>query len=227
MPQANYSPKNEALHNLKKEMDSDESLQLKESNLVFGEGNPDTAVLFIGEAPGFHENAKGRPFVGLAGKLLDAMIIGLGWKREDIYITNIVKRRPPENRDPSPEEIASYSPYLMKQIEIIDPKIIATLGRFSMNFFFPEAKISRDQGKIFWWQDRLIVPLYHPAAALRRTEVKEELKRSFAKLPRIKAKYEEFKKDKELKTVEAPVTPVGSPKASEAKKDGEKQKSLF
>ena len=196
MPQANYSPKTDALHNLKHEMEEDKSLPLLESNLVFGEGNPDTDVLFIGEAPGYHENMQGRPFVGQAGKLLDAMILGLGWKREDIYITNIVKRRPPENRDPLPEEIAAYSPYLMKQLEIINPKIIAPLGRFSMNFFLPDAKISLAQGKIFWWKDRLLMPLYHPAAALRATAVKDALKVSFAKLPVVKKKYEEFVRDR-------------------------------
>jgi len=208
MSQTNYSPKEEALTSLKEEIKNNNKLPLTESNLVFGEGNPDADILFIGEAPGFHENIQGKPFVGRAGKLLDAMIVGLGWKREDVYITNIVKRRPPENRDPLPEEIEAYSPYLMRQVEIINPKIIATLGRFSMNFFFPEAKISRDQGKVFWWKERLIVPLYHPAAALRSTSVKEALEKSFAKLPVIKNKYEEFKKSRELKMVtEEPAPP--------------------
>ena len=152
--------------------------------------------MFIGEAPGYYENLEGRPFVGRAGRLLTELMNGLGWKREDVYITNIVKRRPPENRDPFPEEIAAYSPYLMKQVEIINPKIIATLGRFSMNFFLPMALISRDQGKILWWKDKLIVPLYHPAAALRSTKVKEELKKSFAKLPAVLKKYDQFLKER-------------------------------
>lgn len=221
MPQANYSPKLEALHNLKKEMEGNKSLPLQESNLVFGEGNPDTDILFIGEAPGYHENVQGRPFVGQAGKLLDAMILGLGWKREDIYITNIVKRRPPENRDPFPEEIAAYSPYLMKQLEIINPKIIATLGRFSMNFFLPDAKISLAQGKIFWWQDRLLVPLYHPAAALRATAVKDALKISFAKLPIIKKKYEEFVRNRESKKAENPAKSEPEPTIKEKHKQAE------
>ncbi len=196
MPLTNYSPKVEALNNLKSELEENKSLPLLESNLVFGEGDPDTQVLFIGEAPGFYENLERRPFVGRSGQLLTELINGLGWKREDVYITNIVKRRPPENRDPSPHEIAAYSPYLMRQVEIINPKIIAPLGRFSMNFFLPTAKISRDQGKILWWENRLIVPLYHPAAALRSISVKEELKKSFAKLPIIEKKYEKFLKDK-------------------------------
>jgi len=196
MPLTNYSPKEEALHNLRQEIEENKSLPLQESNLVFGEGSPDAEIVFIGEAPGYYENLEGRPFVGRAGRLLTELMNGLGWKREDVYITNIVKRRPPENRDPFPEEIAAYSPYLMKQVEIINPKIIATLGRFSMNFFLPMALISRDQGKILWWKDKLIVPLYHPAAALRSTKVKEELKKSFAKLPAVLKKYDQFLKER-------------------------------
>ncbi len=192
----NYNSKMEALHELQKEMEEDKDLPLKNANLVFGEGNPNSEILFIGEAPGFYEDLQKRPFVGRSGQLLNAMIESLGWKREDIYITNIVKRRPPDNRDPLPEEIASYSPYLMRQVEIINPLIIATLGRFSMNFFMPTGKISRDQGKIFWLGDRLIMPLYHPAAALRSTTVKDDLKKSFVRLPIIKKKYEEFLKEK-------------------------------
>ncbi len=190
MSHDNYSSKTEALHQLHKEMEEDASLPLRKANLVFGEGNSNSEILFIGEAPGFYEDVQKRPFVGRSGQLLNIMIESLGWKREDIYITNIVKRRPPENRDPLPEEIASYSTYLMRQVEIINPKIIATLGRFSMNFFIPTGKISRDQGKIFWLGERLIVPLYHPAAALRSTTVKNDLKKSFAKLPIILKKYE-------------------------------------
>src|SRR3989344_9625212 len=192
----NYSSKTEALHQLQQEMEENKNLPLREANLVFGEGNADSEILFIGEAPGFYEDVQKRPFVGRSGQLLNAMIEGLGWKREDIYITNIVKRRPPDNRYPLPEEIEAYSPYLMRQVEIINTKIIATLGRFSMNFFMPAGKISRDQGKIFWLGERLIMPLYHPAAALRSTTVKEELKKSFVKLPIIKKKYEKFLKEK-------------------------------
>lgn len=206
MPYNDYSSKEEALHNLKMEMGCDESLPLMEANLVFGEGSPDAKVMFIGEAPGYYENLEGRPFVGRAGKLLTAFIEGIGWKRDSVYITNIVKRRPPANRDPEPDEIAAYAPYLLKQVEIINPKIIAPLGRFSMNFFLPLAKISRDQGKIFWWKDNLIIPLYHPAAALRSTTVKEELKKSFAKLPIVLKKYDQFLKEKANKGAEEGVS---------------------
>jgi DNA polymerase len=177
--------KQAALAALEGEMKSDLSLPLREANLVFGEGNPDCAALFIGEAPGFHEDRLGRPFVGRGGQLLDQLIKSVGWKREDVYITNIVKRRPPENRDPMPDEIAAYAPYLARQVEIINPKIIAALGRFAMNYFLPAAKMTRDQGKAFRAGGRVIVPLFHPAAALRSTGVLRELEAAFAKLPDV------------------------------------------
>lgn len=178
--------KQEALEKLKKEIESTK-LPLSESNLVFGEGNPDCTVMFIGEAPGFTENELKRPFVGRAGKLLDAGITSIEWKREDVYITNIVKRRPPDNRDPLPEEIEAYKPFLSRQIDIINPRIIATLGRFSMNYFLPLAKITRDQGKVFEQNGRTIYPVFHPAAALRNPSVMKEFKESFRKLPEVVA----------------------------------------
>ncbi len=175
------------LETLQRELETAD-LPLKSSaNLVFGEGNIDCAVMFIGEAPGQNEDIQKRPFVGRAGKLLDECITAIGWKRDDVYITNIVKRRPPDNRDPIPDEIEAYKPFLARQIEIINPKIIATLGRFSMNYFLPFAKISRDHGKIFKPAGRLIFPLYHPAAALRATEVLNQLREDFKKLPDILA----------------------------------------
>ena len=127
------------LKKLEGEIAADKTLPLK-SNLVFGEGNPDCEVLFIGEAPGRDEDIQKRPFVGRSGQLLRKSIRELGWKETNVYITNIVKRRPPENRDPSPEEIEKYKPYLTQQIEIINPKIIVPLGRFSMNYFCPWRK---------------------------------------------------------------------------------------
>jgi DNA polymerase len=153
-----------------------------DSNLVFGEGNPNCQIMFIGEAPGLTEDKMKRPFVGRAGQLLNKMIESVGWKREDVYITNIVKRRPPENRDPLPEEIEAYKPFLSRQIEIISPKLIATLGRFSMNYFLPSAKISRDQGKLFTVDNRQIFPIFHPAAALRNPLVMKEFALSFKTL---------------------------------------------
>ena len=177
--------KKAALAKLEREL-TEANLPLKKSaNLVFGEGDVNCAVMFIGEAPGFNEDLQKRPFVGRAGKLLDECIKEINWKRADVFITNIVKRRPPDNRDPTEEEITAYKPYLARQIEIINPKVIATLGRFSMNYFLPLAKISRDHGKIFEFDGRIIFPLYHPAAALRATAVLNDLKADFKKLPAV------------------------------------------
>lgn len=187
--------KTKELEQLEAEIAADEHLPLRESNLVFGEGNIDTEVLFIGEAPGQREDELKRPFVGRSGQLLDKMIEEIGWRRTNVYITNIVKRRPPDNRDPLPEEIEAYKPYLARQIEIIRPKIIAPLGRFSMNYFLPTAKISRDQGKLFRAGRYFIYPLFHPAAALRSTGTLEELRAAFLNLPRALAKITELAKE--------------------------------
>lgn len=189
-----YMTKEEQLKKLEEEMRADKSLQLN-TNLVFGEGNPDCQVLFIGEAPGEQEDIQKRPFVGRGGQLLNRMIEKIGWKREDVYITNIVKRRPPNNRDPLPEEIETYKPYLTKQIEIINPKIIATLGRFSMNYFNPNLKISRDHGKVFRINGRLLVPFFHPAAVLRNPNLLDEYEKEFQKLPKIVEKADELLKE--------------------------------
>ena len=205
------------LKKLEEEIASDNSLPLRESNLVFGEGNHDCEVMFIGEAPGFHEDKLARPFVGRSGQLLDVLIKSIGWERKDVYITNIVKRRPPENRDPLPEEIELYKPYLARQIEIINPKVIATLGRFSMNYFLPAAKIMRDQGKLFRLNSgKFLVPIIHPAAALRSTSVLKALEASFKKLPSILNKIEELKSQ-----------PAIQPKNSVDDQPEESQESLF
>ena len=171
------------LEKLEQEMANDKSLPLPESNLVFGEGNPDCEVLFVGEAPGFNEDRERRPFVGRAGQLLRKCIRELLWREDDVYITNIVKRRPPENRDPNEDEIKSYKPYLARQIDIISPKIIVPLGRFSMNYFLPLAKITRDQGKLFKVDKYFILPMLHPAAALRGTGAMKMFEDTFVKLP--------------------------------------------
>ncbi len=177
-------------------------------NPVPGEGNPNSEILFIGEAPGFNENQLGRPFVGVSGKLLRKNLGMNGWKDEDVYITNIVKFRPPENRDPTPEEIEFFKPFLDEQIKIIDPKIIVTLGRFSMYKFFGEGvSISRIHGlprKIEWEGKTITVfPMYHPAAALRQGSVMREFEEDFRKLKALLApeeipvKIEEKPKEKE------------------------------
>ncbi len=170
---------------LEAEMAADASLPLREANLVFGEGSTDCEVMYIGEAPGFNEDRLKRPFVGRGGQLLNQMIESIGWKRADVYITNIVKRRPPENRDPLPWEIEAYKPYLTRQIEIIDPPVIVALGRFAANYFLPWAKITRDQGRAFRAGNRIVVPMLHPAAALRGTETMNLFREGFKKLPAI------------------------------------------
>lgn len=156
------------------------------TRLVFGEGNPDTKLYFLGEAPGYFEDKQGRPFVGLAGKLLDQLIELIGFTRSDVYISNVVRFRPPGNRDPEPDEIAAFAPYVDEEIRIINPKIIVTLGRFSMGKFLPEVKISQVHGikflVDFQGRETTIVPMYHPAAALRATAILTSIKEDFQKI---------------------------------------------
>jgi DNA polymerase len=210
------------LTKLEIEMVADASLPLREANLVFGEGNVDCDVMFVGEAPGQNEDRLKRPFVGRGGQLLDRMIASIGWKRADVYITNIVKRRPPENRDPSPDEIAAYRPYLTRQIEVIDPKVVVTLGRFAMNYFLPMAKITRDRGRGFLVGGRIIFPVLHPAAALRSTEMMKALEEDFKKLPSA------VRGDIEASSRAPTRDPVVIAPAREAKKtEKQKQGKLF
>ncbi len=165
----------------------DPAPHLRESaiQLVAGAGNPDAEVVFIGEAPGAKEDKQGEPFVGAAGRFLSEMLSGIGMKRQDVYITNIVKYRPPENRDPTPDEIAVFVPYLSAQIEVIDPKLVAFLGRHSMNVFFPYLKISQAHGHPIKHEGRLYLPLFHPAAALYNPGMRTVLMEDFAKIPAI------------------------------------------
>lgn len=153
---------------------------------VPGEGNPDADIFFIGEAPGYHESQQGRPFVGQAGKLLEQLLESISLRREEVFIGNVLHWRPPSNRDPLPEEIEIEKPYLMEQIEVVDPKIIATISRFSMNLFLPDAKISAIHGRARRLPSgRLIFPLYHPAAALRSGKIKQQLEEDFEKLGKL------------------------------------------
>lgn len=174
--------KEKLLEKLRNRLINDKGLPLKKSNLVFGEGSAEADIFFIGEAPGAKEDQVGKPFVGRSGQLLTKTLAEIALSREDVYITNIVKRRPPENRDPLPAEIKSYEPYLKEQIEIINPKVIVTLGRFAMNYFLSDCKISESQGKYFKVAGRTIVPMFHPAAAMRSTKTMLEFKKSFKKL---------------------------------------------
>ncbi len=149
------------------------------TQLVIGDGNPDAAIVFIGEAPGKQEDEQGLPFVGASGRFLNEMLAAAGMERSDVYITNIVKYRPPNNRDPSPEEKREFWPYLMRQLEIIQPKIIITLGRHSGMCFIPDLAISRDHGhaRVVKYHDNefLVIPLYHPAAALYNGSMRQVL----------------------------------------------------
>lgn len=178
-----------ALNDLKKRMEENKTLPLRKgaTQLVFGEGNPDSSLYFLGEAPGYYEDKAGRPFVGLAGKLLDKLIQTIGFKREDVYISNVVRFRPPGNRDPEPEEIAAFAPYVDEEIKIIEPKIIVTLGRFSMNKFLPDARISSVHGKKFVvdfnGNKQIVMPMYHPAAALRNGAIMNAIKGDFMQIP--------------------------------------------
>ncbi|HEU5317336.1 MAG TPA: uracil-DNA glycosylase [Chloroflexota bacterium] len=149
---------------------------------VPGEGDPNADVMLIGEAPGYHENQQGRPFVGAAGQFLEALLGSVGLTRKDVFIANVVKHRPPENRDPLPDEIGACVPYLQRQIDAIDPKVIVTLGRFSMGYFFPGEKISRIHGIARRHGSRLILPMYHPAAALHQGSLRRVVEEDFLRL---------------------------------------------
>ncbi|NQW17526.1 MAG: uracil-DNA glycosylase [Chloroflexi bacterium] len=154
------------------------------TNAVPGEGSDFPGILFIGEGPGANEDQQGRPFVGRAGALLDELLAAVPLRREDVYITNVVKCRPPENRDPLPDEVRACWPYLESQIQLLKPRVIATLGRHSLMRFFPDARISSAHGQTMKWRDGIVVfPLYHPAAGLRSTKLKTALQEDILKLP--------------------------------------------
>ena len=152
-------------------------------NAVPGVGSPDADIMLIGEGPGYHENEQGLPFVGAAGKLLDELLAGIGLNREDVYITNVIKCRPPGNRDPQPEEIDACRAYVDGQIALIDPRVIVTLGRFSMAPWFPGARISAIHGQPKRIGARMVVPMFHPAAALHQPKYRPLLHQDFKQLP--------------------------------------------
>ena len=155
-------------------------LHATRTNAVPGEGEPETEVVFVGEGPGFNEDRLGRPFVGRAGDLLVKLLATLGWRRSEVFITNVVKCRPPENRDPEPDEVAACLPYLRRQLEVLDPALVVTLGRHSLGRFMPGARISQAHGTYApadpgtGARDALTYALYHPAAALRSSEVERQ-----------------------------------------------------
>ena len=177
------------------------------TNSVPGEGPADARIMFIGEAPGWNEDQQGRPFVGAAGKFLEELLGAAGLKRSDVFITNVVKSRPPGNRDPLPDEIVACAPFLQRQIDTIDPDVIVTLGRFSMAKWFPGERISRIHGQPKRDGKRLIVPMYHPAAALHQQALKTTILEDFAKLPRILAEAEAAR-EAEAKADEPPPSQI-------------------
>lgn len=172
---------------IKKNICPDLAAQAK--NLVMGDGNINAEIVFIGEAPGKNEDEQGLPFVGAAGKFLNEMLAEAGMQRSDVYITNIVKYRPPNNRDPEPDEKKAFWPYLLKQLQIIQPKVVITLGRHSMEYFLPNMKISQIHGQAkrirFGDEKIVVVPLYHPAAALYNGSMRQTLIDDFVNVPKV------------------------------------------
>ena len=155
------------------------------TNTVPGEGPKDAQIMIVGEAPGFNEDKEGRPFIGASGRLLSSFLEMAGFTRSDVYITNTVKCRPPNNRDPLPFEMDQCKKYLDRQIQLIDPKIIITLGRFSFNRFFPNETIGISRGKPIQDGGRIFYPMYHPAAALRQTKYKKLIEDDMVNLAEI------------------------------------------
>lgn len=195
------STKQQKLDELKQKIVDDNvcpELAKAATNMVFGEGNPDADIVFVGEAPGKKEDETGRPFVGASGKFLEEMLHGIGLERKDVYITSILKYRPPNNRDPFPKEKHDFMPYLQAQLEVIEPKVLVTLGRHSTNCFLPDLQISQAHGQPKRIRVRasdgkgenvwVILPLYHPAAALYQTAMRQMLIDDFSKIPNLMKK---------------------------------------
>ena len=155
------------------------------TNAVPGEGPAHAGLMFIGEGPGYHEDRQGRPFVGPAGQFLEELLASIGMTRRDVFIANMIKCRPPQNRDPSPGEMSSCGKYLDRQIDLLDPRLIVTLGRFSLGRFFPGESISRARGRVREKEGRWIYPIMHPAAALHRRELREVITEDFSQIPAI------------------------------------------
>ncbi len=191
-------------------------LHVGRTRAVPGAGPTDSAIMFIGEGPGFHEDRQGLPFVGQSGKYLEELLAMIGMDRTQVFIGNVVKCRPPENRDPMPKEIETCTTlYLFRQIELIGPKVIVTLGRHSMGLFLPGAKITQVHGQPRWKDNRAILPLFHPAAVLRNPDLRATMAADFKKIPEIVAEY-----DRRFKGKPSDDTPP-------APKDPPKQLNLF
>ena len=165
------------------------------TNTVPGDGPDNAKIMFIGEAPGFHEDRQGIPFVGAAGKFLAQLLATIDMKREDVFICNMLKCRPPNNRDPLPQELDNCRPYLDRQMEIIKPKIVITLGRFSMSKFVHGVSISKVHGQPFKRGERLFIPMFHPAAALHQPRYRSLIEQDFLKIPEILADMADLEED--------------------------------
>ena len=165
------------------------------TKVVPGEGAEDADLLFIGEAPGWHEDQQGRPFVGPAGQFLDQLLASIGLRREEVYIANVIKCRPPQNRDPLPAEIQSCRKWLDRQIEIIQPQMIITLGRYSLARYFPNESISKIHGKPRKSEGVIYYPMYHPAAALHQGSLRRTIEADMLRIPQILAQGKDLPQD--------------------------------
>ena len=174
------------------------------TNAVPGEGPANADIMFIGEEPGFHEDRQGRPFVGAAGQYLEELLALIGMKREQVYIGNVIKCRPPQNRDPEPAEMDACKPYLDKQIELIKPKVIITISRFAMARWFSDRKISEIHGKPKKFGNLVVLPMYHPAAALHQPSLKRVLEEDFKRVPQILKEMANLKEEAEEKKTPPP-----------------------
>jgi len=199
-------------------------LHLGAKNGVPGEGPAAAEIMFIGEGPGFHEDQQGRPFVGAAGKFLEELLAAIGLQRADVFIANVVKHRPPGNRDPEPDEIAACAPFLDRQIAAFNPVVIVTLGRYSMAKFFPNAKISAIHGQARLVNGRLVVAMFHPAAALHQQSLRQTLIDDFKKLPGYIARAKQGPQPQTPRT--GPLALPPKP-AEEDEDEGPQQLSLF
>ena len=193
---------------------------------VPGEGNPLSDVLLVGEGPGAREDATGRPFVGPAGQLLDELLRSIGWAREHVFIANVVKCRPPGNRDPEPEEISTCRPYLDRQEEALDPAVIVTLGRHSLRRYLPDARIGEVHGRLRRSGGRFVFPMYHPAAALHQSSLRETLFADMRGLPAALLAAREAIEAERTESVQA-ISPDPAPPAPTAEADDAEQMTLF
>ena len=196
------------------------------TQVVFGTGNPQASIMFVGEAPGFYEDRQGEPFVGAAGKLLTELLQSIGLERSDIYIANVIKCRPPNNRDPLPDEIDTCKPFLLQQIELIQPKLVCTLGNFATQTLLErKVGITKVRGQVIRLEHFVVFPLFHPAAALHQGNLRVPLKEDFQKL---KAVLEQMSQTPTLPNASSPPTlSISKEPSKETSADPPTQMSLF